>query len=564
MRKQFYRFMLMFLCTHLMSIFKVAAENISEIVYVESPTDTDSDGKLDLIYVSINRPQSDRKLSTIYTISPYALGGNNVEFHQVDRDFLPQDESFFQGTSSGSHKFFENLKTPFRVYQTPPPINANRYARVSAHSVGTGRSTGCPTVGNKAETLAAKSVIDWLNGRARAFYQDGQEAKADWANGSVGMTGVSYDGTLPIMVATTGVEGLKAIVPIAAISNWYDYYRANGLVVNPGGYIGEDADVLGYFIVKKGTCKNEMKQLTETMGRENGDFTLFWQDRDYISQAKSIKAATFIIHGQSDWNVKQKHAIQLWESLEGVAPRRMFLHRGGHGSTYSYDVPRKIQAWFDHFLEGDDNGITKGAPVEVELPDGSLITQNQWPSENTQEQRFYFDADDSLTFTPSNETQMSIVDSGNSKTLERLMENPSINHETRLIFLSAPFEKSRLFSGTAQVSLNLAVMNRKAANITVAIIEYDKNENGRVVTRGWADPQNYADLKQGKLLVPAQSYQLRFKLEPKQYRVSAGNRLGVLITSTDYDYTFRPKAGTVIQLNLGQKSFIDFRLSSSN
>jgi len=49
---------------------------MSEIVFVESPTDTDQDGKLDLIYVSIDRPLVDRKLSTIYTISPYALGGN--------------------------------------------------------------------------------------------------------------------------------------------------------------------------------------------------------------------------------------------------------------------------------------------------------------------------------------------------------------------------------------------------------------------------------------------------------------------------------------------------------
>ena len=42
------------------------------------------------------------------------------------------------------------------------------------------------------------------------------------------MIGVSYNGTLPNAVAATGVEGLETIVPIAAISSWYDYYRANG------------------------------------------------------------------------------------------------------------------------------------------------------------------------------------------------------------------------------------------------------------------------------------------------------------------------------------------------
>ena len=47
------------------------------------------------------------------------------------------------------------------------------------------------------------------------------------------MMGTSYNGTIPIAAATTGVEGLEAIVPIAAISDWYDYYRANGLVRAP-------------------------------------------------------------------------------------------------------------------------------------------------------------------------------------------------------------------------------------------------------------------------------------------------------------------------------------------
>lgn len=48
------------------------------------------------------------------------------------------------------------------------------------------------------------------------------------------MIGTSYNGTLPIAAASTGVEGLEAIVPISANSDWYDYYRANGMVRAPG------------------------------------------------------------------------------------------------------------------------------------------------------------------------------------------------------------------------------------------------------------------------------------------------------------------------------------------
>lgn len=556
----------LFLCLGSLTIFGstpslIERFRISETVYVESPTDSDSDGKPDRIYAEVDRPSSTAKLPTVFTISPYTLGGNDGPMHGVDVDLLPQDEKIIQGFSPEVQNLFSGIKKTLRDYR-PAEFNASGYARVAAHSLGTGYSTGCPTVGDMSETLAAKAVIDWLNGRAKAFDKSGKEVKASWANGSVGMTGVSYNGTLPIMVATTGVEGLDAIVPIAAISNWYDYYRANGLVVNPGGYIGEDADVLAYFIMRAGSCKAELDRMTKTMGRENGDFTSFWQKRDHLANVKNIKAATFIIHGQSDWNVKQKHAIQLWEALDGVAPRRMFLHKGGHGSTSSHNVPAKLNAWFDHYLQGADNGIEKGPQVEVELPDGSLMTQEQWPHEDSKEERFYFAPNSLLASSAGSEEQLSITDFGRSQRLEILSENPSVKNPGRLAFLTAPLTQKTLLTGTTKVSLSFSVTNRRAANLTVAIIDYNKNGKSKIITRGWVDAQNHSDVTRGELLEPGKTYQITFDLEPKQYRVPAGSRIGVVIASTDYDYTLRPKEGTVIEFNLGSKSFIEMGLAA--
>ena len=47
------------------------------------------------------------------------------------------------------------------------------------------------------------------------------------------MVGKSYDGTLANGVAATGVAGLKTIVPISAISDWYGYSRLNGIRTQP-------------------------------------------------------------------------------------------------------------------------------------------------------------------------------------------------------------------------------------------------------------------------------------------------------------------------------------------
>ena len=71
-------------------------------------------------------------------------------------------------------------------------------------------------VGDAPERLAPKTVIDWLNGRAKGFKTiDGNEevVATAWATGKVGMTGTSYNGTLPVAAATTGVKGLEAIIP---------------------------------------------------------------------------------------------------------------------------------------------------------------------------------------------------------------------------------------------------------------------------------------------------------------------------------------------------------------
>lgn len=534
--------------------------DVSEEVFVESPTDTDNDGVKDRLYVEVSRPNSDRKLSTMYYISPYTLGGTDSPMHNVDFALLPQDEAIMDTLSDVLKGKATRRKSSHSFERVE--MEASTYARVKAHSLGTGYSTGCPTVGDMSETLAAKAVIDWLNGRAKAFYRDGREAKADWANGNVGMTGVSYDGTLPIMVAATGVEGLKAIVPIAAISSWYDYYRANGLVVNPGGYIGEDADVLGYYIVRRGACKRNIELLTQTQGRENGDFTKFWQDRDYVKFAKDFKAAVFFIHGQSDWNVKMKHAIQLYEALDGVVPRRLFLHKGGHSSTYAHGVPAKIQKWFDHFVDGVQTDILSGPQVEVEFADGRMLAQNAWPHEQATKQRLYFSGGDAaLTTSVARAQEQRIVDEGKSTRLESLLDSPNERHNGRLLFMTAPLVKRQLLTGTPKVTVTLKLTNRKAANVTAAIVSVDSIGNARVITRGWADPQNYRDQSAGELLMPGQSYQLTFPLEPKQAFIPEGSRLGVMLTSTDYEYTLRPAVGTEINFELGQGSFIELDLA---
>ena len=185
-----------------------------------------------------------------------------------------------------------------------------------AESPGTGLSTGCPTSGGPNETDGGKVVIDWLNGRQPAFTtQTGNtQVTADWTTGKVGMIGTSYNGTLPEGVATTGVAGLEAIVPISAISSWYDYYREDGAVRAPYTFQGEDLDVLEddvYSRANKAICQDYIRNVTATgIDRITGDYNAFWDARNYMNNVQNVHAAALIAHGNMDLNVMPKNMNQ--------------------------------------------------------------------------------------------------------------------------------------------------------------------------------------------------------------------------------------------------------------
>lgn len=159
------------------------------------------------------------------------------------------------------------------------------------------------------------------------------------------MTGTHLiHGTLPNAVATTGVDGLKTIVPVSAISSWYDYYRANGAVVAPGGYQGEDADILAKAVLTREnpeTCNGVIAGLEKKQDRLTGDYNNFWDERNYVKDAKDVEASVFIVHGLNYWNVKTKQFAQWWDALaENEVPRKMWLHQGGHGGTGANDYQK--------------------------------------------------------------------------------------------------------------------------------------------------------------------------------------------------------------------------------
>ena len=294
------------------------ADTIEETLWVQTTVDSDLDGRNDRVRVQVSRPAETEtegiKVPVVFEHSPYRsnIGGgtnHNVDFTRMPQEGIQPRRSLASSSATPVSK--PDLPGGLDNYWVP-----RGYAVVLGESIGTGFSDGCSTVGDMKETLGTRAVIDWLNGRAAAYDEDGNPVEADWTTGDVGMTGVSYNGTLPNQVATTGVEGLRTIVPVSAISSWYDYYRANGLVRAPhsnrsgageNAYLGEDLDVLADFVngaePGRQVPPRRRGDAARAQDRVTGDYNAYWDERNYLDRADDVEASVFVVHGLEDYNV---------------------------------------------------------------------------------------------------------------------------------------------------------------------------------------------------------------------------------------------------------------------
>jgi len=470
------------------------------------------------------------------------------------------------------------------------------FAVVHSDAPGTGRSQGCVTIGDTPERTAMKFVIDWLNGRAKGYTtpNGAEEVSAtSWSTGKVGMIGTSYEGTLPLAAATTGVAGLEVVIPVSPNTSYYHYYRANGLVRSPGGYLGEDVDVLYDFVASghpatRAVCDRLWKNGAFAAGqdRATGDFNDFWAARDLLPWVGNIRAAVLLAHGLNDFNVMPSHSVRIYEAMRARGlPVSLYLHQGGHGGDPPADM---VNRWFTHYLYAVDNGVGSDPPVWIvssTAADSAIARARRagerpvmpapapfasFPAPGSAPVRLHPAGDGngvaSLTLRPSRGLD-SIADDA-AITGSASAGAPRSAH--RLLFATAPLTDSLHVSGTPRVTLRVAA-DRPAANLSVWLVTlpYDSTRTGSasragVVTRGWADIQNHASLTRGGVyesrrrgdpLVPERYYDLTFDLEPDDQVIPAGKQLGVMIMSSDPEFTLWPRAGTRLTVDLAGTSF---------
>ena len=548
--------------------FEDASQWIRHDLWVETTFDTDGDAKLDRMHVSVTRPAQTEtenlKLPIIYVSSPYFAG------------VAADEEGLFWNVR---HEIGDTTKErvhPEVIRRGTRPIISNSHIKtwvprgyivVHSSSPGTGLSQGSPTVGGDNESLAPKAVIDWLCGRAKGYTSpDGNEpVVASWSTGKVGMTGTSYNGTLPLAAATTGVEGLEAIIPIAPNTSYYHYYRSNGLVRSPGGYLGEDIDVLYDYIHSGDESKRAYnnatvrdKEMKEGMDRLTGDYNDFWARRDYLNDMGPMKAALLMAHGFNDWNVMPEHSYRIYEAAKAKGlPTQVYYHQNGHGGPPPMTM---MNRWFTHYLHGIDNGVEKDAQAWIVRENDKKnqpTPYEDYPNPAAAPVTLYLQAGAPeigglSTEQPTTQGKETFVDNF-SFSGATLAQAEYTNH--RLLYTTPILTEDLHLSGVPKVTIKVA-SNRPAANLSVWLVSLPwsigrtTKITDNIITRGWADPQNYRSIRESEPLVPGTFYDVTFDLMPDDQIIPKGQQIGLLIFSSDREFTLWPTPGTELTVDL--------------
>ncbi|HEY1057252.1 MAG TPA: CocE/NonD family hydrolase [Limnobacter sp.] len=335
---------------------------------------------------------------------------------------LPADAS---GTAASTRLPTILIQTSYNktvgAYQTAiggaDPFMVKRgYATVVVDVRGTGNSQGVWDAFGEKEQADYAKVVDWV-------------VAQPWANGKVGVYGVSYLGITAILTAAKNHPAVKAAFPIVPIGDGYRDIVFTGGQVNPTfiplwmglvtglGAIPFDAlqanPVQGFQTLVEHLINGVTAFQAPTIVKAvTGDAQTaydsdFWKTRSPLEQAANIKVPTFVVGGLHD--LFQRSEPLWFEQLKNQTNTRLLIGPWTHiesAGLPSDGLPRDgVPAmktielmWFDQYLKGLPVGVDK-IPNVTQYVKGyeKYATTSNWPHPQMKAQALYLRGNKGLT-----------------------------------------------------------------------------------------------------------------------------------------------------------------------
>lgn len=397
---------------------------------------------------------------------------------------------------------------------------------------GTSESEGCMDYLGPTDRADAYEIVEWLGTRP-------------WSNGRVGLTGVSYIGSTPVLAAAARPPHLATIVPIAGLAQMYDHEFQAGVPyflqwAGPvAAYESEFAAVPPLDATDPGWPQNVAAAGCGTFNGAaatgadwlTGRYTPWHAARDFRAAAAAADIPVFLVQGVPDRSVR---AVAAEWFLRRRDPRdKLWLGRWGHTAT---DRGRQwkgiLHRWFDRQLLERD--VDTGPPVEVFLNGtgpgarGPVRTASSWPG-----------TDGSLTLYPSAGGTLDTTPPAAGNVV--YVASPA-GYQTGPLgqlasFDSAPAAADVEIAGFADTVLDVTLPDGRRIDVLATLYDVDPAKPlspGRI-TQAAINPELREGLDRVEPVVAGERMRLRPPAQPTDWLLRAGHRLRLVVSSAEDD-----------------------------
>ena len=472
---------------------------------------------------------------------------------------------------------------------------------------GTGTSGGC------MEFLGPREAAD-LDQAVRFL------ATQDWSNGKVGMIGLGYEGATPWLVAASGNEFLKTIVPVSGWADTFGSLFHNGTVEagagqthlsfwgagvggnnNPpprptevpepgppvptgiwvprpfsanGREAYQDRQNLLCDEAYRGFAVSEYSAVAGDRAAEAADF---WQQRDYRQRViENYEGSVFLIHGLQDWmSTSDPHnAITFNTELrEGGIEVKEWFGQWAHGfpdgwcpksaplwltTSCRADFAETLLHWFEYYLK-DNTTADRGPWTQVQDNRGYWRNADTFPSTNASLLEFRLHGNGSMDTGSSSDQTVRLA--------PPLEYGPVENAPRNLIELKTePFAEDVRISGLPELHITFEA---DGPGGVLAGWLFDESGDGKVYSRLNRMPTEppiighaQMDLRfhqggdESQPLVAGERYVARMQFEPLDILIPKGHRLTLWVLQYPYPDRQDGSVPSAVAVVLGDASVL--------
>jgi putative CocE/NonD family hydrolase len=436
---------------------------------------------------------------------------------------------------------------------THPYFARRGYACIRVDIRGNGDSQGVMEDEYSAQELAdGVTIINWL-------------AAQDWCSGAVGIMGISWGGFNGLQIGALAPDPLKAIITLCSTADRYadDIHYKGGCLLNENLGWGAtmwsyssrapDPDLVGDAWRDMWLERLENEPFLPSLWLRHQRRDAYWQHGSVCEDFSAIKAATLAIGGWGDGykNTVPNLVENLTAPVKGIVGP--WVHKYPH---FAVPEPRigflqEALRWWDHWLKGIDTGVQNDPDYRAYLMDGVRpktwyaqrdgiwITEDRGATSHLPVQTLHL-TDAGLTRTPGAlDTTIASPQHCGAASGEycAIWLGPELPGDQRVddalsaCFMGAPLDHPLDIVGAPNLTFQIR-SDKPQAQVAVRLNHIHPDGASTRISYGVLNLTHRDSHADPSPLIPGKDYTVSVSLDHTAYRVPAGHRLCVAISSS--------------------------------